>query len=260
MKTLLLILSLLVPGSALAVGVLTQAANPTQPVTILSVSAIPFIKAPSGTMGNNGAVSAMTALPATYSNGAYLYLPASAISAGSSAGWYWFVGSSTTAGTVYNNTYTSGTPTQVQSPTTFSTTGPGAFTGSTSAITAVSLTVPANTIGKNGVLRVEYGINENGTGGNKTFAVNFGGTDCLTFVNTSQTSVTGVCNVRNRGFTNSQVMDGLAIRSSGSAAGGLTDAAIDTTAASTLSFILTTAVATDYLMLSDYWMSVSSLN
>lgn len=260
LKTIILLL--LLPSLVWADGVLTPAANPPQPITILSTSGIPFIKAPSGTMGNNGAVSAMTALPSTYSGGAYLWLPAGAVAAGvpAAATWYYFVGSSTTAGTVYNNTYTSGTPTRPAAPTAFSTTGPGAFTGSTSAVTAVSLSVPANLLGRDGVMHVEYVMQENTTGGNKTFATNFGGTDCLSFVNTSQASATGLCNVRNRGLTNLQVLDGYAVKSTGSAAGGATETAIDTTAATTLLFTLTTAVATDYLILTHYWITMASRN
>src|ERR1043165_8686523 len=114
----------------------------------LSTSGIPFIKASSGTMGNNCAISAMTALPRTFSGGAYLWLPAGAIAAGvpAAASWYWFVASSTTAGTCYNSTYTSGTPT-AGTLTAFSTTGPGAFTGSASAMPGPSLTGPASTLG-----------------------------------------------------------------------------------------------------------------
>lgn len=262
MRRLVLLAWLLLPTLALAEGVLTPAAHPPETLTFLTSSGIPFIKAPSGSMGNNGAVTAMTALPQTYANGAYLYLPAGAVAAGvpAAATWYWFVGSSTTAGTVYNNTYTGETPVRVASPTAFATTGPGAFTGVISAVTAVSLTIPGNLLGKDGVLRAEYSMNENGTGGNKTFATNFGGTDCLSLVNTSQASVMGLCNIRNAGLTNVQTMDGYAVRSSGSVAGGVATATVATTAAATLLFALTTAVATDYLILSNYWVAVSSRN
>ena len=48
---------------------------------VLAKWGIPFIVATTGTMGNNGAISAMTALDITYSGGAWLYLPAGAVAA-----------------------------------------------------------------------------------------------------------------------------------------------------------------------------------
>ena len=82
------------------------------------------------TMGNNGALSTLPVLPTTYSGGAFIYMPANAIFAGSAAGWYWFVASATTAGTVYNNAYTGGDPKAAvpATPTPFVSTGPGLVT------------------------------------------------------------------------------------------------------------------------------------
>lgn len=125
----------------------------------LSQSAVPFIMPSSGSMGNNGALTMTTALPNAYLGGGFIYLPANAISVGSAAGWYWYVGTTTTTGTVYNNTYTSGPVKQSipSTPTAFVTTGPGAYTQSTS-VTAdfdgPKITVPANSIGANGSLEL----------------------------------------------------------------------------------------------------------
>ncbi len=120
----------------------------------LGQSHIPFVLCSSGSMGNNGALSGIATLPNNYPH-AYVYMPAGAISTGSAAGWYYAVFSTQTAATLYNNTYTSGTPAIPASPTAFSTTGPGAFTQTTAtAITAYSLTIAANTIGANGSVQV----------------------------------------------------------------------------------------------------------
>src|SRR5690349_20306203 len=64
---------------------------------VLAQCGIPFIKASSGTMGNNGALSGLTALPTTYAK-AFIWLPAGAIAAGvpAAATWYYVQMSSTT--------------------------------------------------------------------------------------------------------------------------------------------------------------------
>lgn len=138
----------LLKGQGIAQGVAAAGVPYT-----LAQSAIPFILPSSGSMGNNGAVSGLTALPTTYSGGAWMYFAASQIVSGSAAGWYWFVGSSTTAGTVFNSTYTSG-PVTAGTATAFVTTGPGAFTGEIAEHGGPSITIPAGAMGPNGSLEV----------------------------------------------------------------------------------------------------------
>lgn len=263
MKALLLILALLLPGSVLAEGVLTPAANPPQPLTVLSVSGIPFIKASSGTMGNNGAVSAMTALPRTYSSGAYLWLPAGAIAAGvpASASWYWFVASSTTAGTVYNSTYTSGKP-QPGTLTAFATTGPGAFTGSTAVVTAISIPVPANAMGRNGRVEIYTSISVNNSGGDKSPAIKWGGDACWGATFTTQTSSVQHCSITNRGVLSVQNLSAIYASSAANVSG--TNVAVDSTqnTASAINATVTlyTATATDHVILENHRIEVANAN
>ncbi len=110
----------------------------------------PFIIVSSGSMGNNGALTVTTALPWTPIR-SYVYLPANAISAGSAAGWYYAVFSSTTAATVYNNVYDPASgiePVVPTSPTAFATTGPGAYTQDVAAgHQGPTYIMPANTLG-----------------------------------------------------------------------------------------------------------------
>lgn len=106
--------------------------------------------APTGAMGNNGALTLGTALPAVYS-GIYLYFPANAIFAGSAAGSYWCEMTSTTAGTVYNNLL-AGIPAWVNFPTQFVSTGPGAYTGEAGSVTLATYTLPADSLGPTGRL------------------------------------------------------------------------------------------------------------
>lgn len=132
---------------------------------------IPFVVASSGSMADNGAISGLTALPETYSGGCYLYLPANAISAGSAAGWYWAVMSSTTAGTVYNSTYTTGIP-AAGTATAFATTGPGAFTGHTGA---VAVTIPIPILLANSTIRFRVLFLHTNSVGTKTHDIKFSG-------------------------------------------------------------------------------------
>lgn len=256
MKRLFLAALLLLPSLALAEGVLTRAANPPQAITVLSMSGIPYIKASSGTMGNNGAVSAMTALPRTFSAGACLYLPAGAIAAGvpAAAEWYWFVGSSTTAGTVYNSICTTtGTP-RVGTLTAFATTGPGAFAGLTTTPNVLTITVPANLMGVNGQVQIDLATQENTTAGNKAYTLKFGTSTCWAQTLTTQASATVYCQINNRGVANSQALEYQYAHSSagGTGAAQLLDGVEATTANVNVTFTINTAVATDHAILESY--------
>ena len=133
-------------------------------ICAIGQSHIPFVMVSSGTMGNNGALRGITAVAAIYP-AAYVYLPAGAIASGSLPGWYFAVFSSTSAATVYNNAYSSGTPAIPASPTAFVTTG-RAFTQTTATlITASSLTIPGNAVGPNGSIRISKMLSFNNSAG-----------------------------------------------------------------------------------------------
>jgi hypothetical protein len=152
---------------------------------ILAQSAIPFILA-GGTAGGGlnqftagaaGAISTLATLPTTYSGGGWLYLPAGTYSGQASAGWFWFVASSTTAGTVYNNQYTSGDPRLAvpTSPTAFGA-GVGLVTQTTgSDITAFQFLLPGNSLGRNGRMESLYRFESNSSANAKTLNLLFGG-------------------------------------------------------------------------------------
>lgn len=172
--------------------------------------AVPSGIAPSGTMADNGAVTLGTALLLTYSGGIWLYFPANAIQAGSAAGLYWTVMSSTTVGTVYNNTLNGATevPYYVSSPTAFVTTGPGAFTGVETEVQLGTVTIPANTMGPNGQVVVLTGWEYTNSASTKTPRVRFGGTsgtEYLTDGLTTTQTYQHYLSIRNRGVTNKQV-------------------------------------------------------
>lgn len=211
----------------------------------LAQTAIPFIIASSGSMANNGAMTGLTALPATYSNGCYVNLPASAISAGSAAGWYFCIMSSTTAGTVYNNTYTSGVPFQwtASTATAFATTGPGAFTGVSAATNGPQFTLNANTMGPNGVLELCAVYGCTGSVNSKTCAVKLGSATIYTQTTTTAANVAclALLTCQNQGLTNSQVSNQTGTL--GFSATGQTYSAVDTTTNLTLALVGTKVAA-----------------
>lgn len=225
---------------------------------VLGRSGIPFVIAPTGSMANNGALTLGTALNLTYTGGLYLHLPASAIVAGSAAGWYWTVMSTTTAGTVFNSTYTTGAP-SIGTTTAFATTGPGAFTGEVSEITAQQITVPAKSMGPNGWLRVQTIESINSTAGAKTLKGYLPAAGSTGFVNSGLTTgnLTSELTtfIANRGLTNSQVGSTFnrgTFQSNNAAIVG----SIDTTAAMTFAFTLQKAVATDTIALEFFEIEV----
>jgi hypothetical protein len=172
---------------------------------VVGRNAVPLVGVSSGTMGNNGALSGITALPLAYPN-AYCFFPANAIVSGSSAGWYFTQFSSTTAGTVFNNTYTSGMPTVPSSPTAFSTTGPGAFTGDTTTETALVIPIPAGALGANGILEFWLSFAATNSAGTKTLVPKYGSTTlgAITAI-TTQVNQDMLGFLANRGVATGQV-------------------------------------------------------
>ena len=136
------------------------------------LNGVPIGIAPSGTMSNNGVFtfSSPGAFNKIYSDGIWLYFIAGSINSGSLAGFYWVVMSSTTTGIVYNNTYTPGTnlPNIPTSLIPFVTVGSGIWSTISicgTYITFAETTIPANTLGNNGVINgmilASYNSNSN---------------------------------------------------------------------------------------------------
>jgi hypothetical protein len=184
--------------------------SPSSPqVARIVNNTVPFVNAPTGTMGNNGAITIGTALANTYPT-CYLYLPAGAIQTNSPAGWFYAVMTSTTLGTVYNFPYSNGVP-QVPLATSlagyaFSSTGPGAYTGVTTAVIGPQITIPQGSMSVGSQLRVVayHSLTNNADG--KTITVNLGGTNLF---NASEASVAGYLvdqMVVNQGNLSNQVM------------------------------------------------------
>lgn len=227
------------------------------PVSLVQ-TAIPIVLPSSGSIGNNGALTGLTALPSTFTK-CYMYFPADAIVTGSAAGLYYVVMSSTTAGTIYNNTYSSGTPTIPASPTAFATTGPGAFTQTTaSAITLFSATVPAGLLGTNGELKVELSTSCPSTADDKITACKLGTATLGTVTKTTSTFESWQVKARNRGTAALQLIPhaatvGYATVSSAAAAYATQNTATDLA----LTLVATLEAAADFVVLESFSATVS---
>ena len=198
------------------------------PLTIFQ-SAIPFFLLP-GDGGTNGMTftggggGAFTLSAAPMANllgglsgrGCYGYLPANAGNSGCAAGWYYFIPSSDTAGTFYNDQYTGGQPALVGSPTTFAGSPSGRITQTTAEITAIS-GINLTPLGNNGEAEWKVETAGDTASGNKFFMLRLGGT--LALGNTPTTSPVSemLLSLRNAGAQNIQA----ASRITSSAVGGI---------------------------------------
>jgi len=179
-------------------------------------------------------------------------MPANAIVAGSTAGWYYCTFSGTTAGTVFNNTYTSGVPVIPASPTAFSTTGPGSFTQVTSEVIGPSFTVPGGVMGLNGAIAMRAAWQYPNNANSKTGRIKFNNVN--TYAQSYTTTTTEIVDnvVRNRGSTGAQIASSPGVSSTGlgASANAMTYPTVDTTAAESIaaSLQLTTS-ANDFMVL-----------
>ncbi len=192
-------------------------------------SAIPFFLLPGdgGTdgmtfTGGGGGAFTLSAAPLAgllsllSGRGCYGYLPANAGNSGCAAGWYYFIPSSDTAGTFYNDQYTGGQPQIVGSPTTFAGSPSGRITTPTSEITALS-GINLTPIGNNGEMEWKFEVSGDTASGNKFFRLRIGGPVVLSNTQTTSPTVECLLTLRNAGSQTKQI----ASRSTASAAGGV---------------------------------------
>ena len=123
----------------------------------------------SGSVGANGALTLTTPFLETYSDGVWLFFPANAVYAGSQAGSYWVVMTTTSAGTIYDNKLVlPGSDHPPATPTPIVAAGPGAYVQSTGLSIAVrSALVPGGTLGAYGVLSYRSALRQNNSATNR---------------------------------------------------------------------------------------------
>lgn len=223
---------------------------------VLAKGGIPLIGVATGTMANNGAMTIGTALPLIYPD-AYFYMPAGSVAAGVPAAATWLYGTCTTATacTVFNNSYTSGVPTIPASPVAFSTTGPGAFTGDTGEEFGNTITVPANSMGPNGQIRIALGYFVPNNADTKTARIRLSGNSGTIFAAPALANFPGAklfATIANTGATGKQIAEW--VGAPYSAGGGMISSGvavlgtIDTTASMTLVFSIQRGTATDNII------------
>lgn len=209
---------------------------------VLAQGAVPMGIANSGTIATNGTVTLGTALNTTYSGGIWLYFPSTAFASGS-AGFYWTVMSSTTVGVVYTS-QTSNTPVTGSN---------SAYTGDTTARTAVTVTVPGGAMGPNGSLRLSAGCQTNNSAGTKTVAALFGASQIIGTTGTTNVafSINGITtNRNNQALQRTSVYSQLTPTSQGAYT------AIDTTTSQSITIRITIAVATDVIVLENWIVEI----
>jgi hypothetical protein len=216
---------------------------------------VPAGVAPSGSMGNNGALTLGTALDQIYSDGVWLWLPANAISAGSAAGCYWCIMSSTTIGTVYNTVLGSKIPYKPDYNVAFSTTGPGAYTGLITESAVATITMPGGTLGLQGRVSGHILSSHNNSAGAKKWYLRGGSTELR-----SQSSTTSVASSMQFMFVasnSSQKITGPSTNTMSASAVNVNDViTLDHSADVVLTFNVDTATATDWQIINAVQMSV----
>ena len=177
----------------------------TLTTTVLQ-SAVPVGIPSSGSVGANGALTLTTAFLETYSDGVWLFFPANAVYAGSQAGSYWVVMTTTSAGTIYNNKLVlPGSDHPPATPTPIVAAGPGAYTQSTGLnITQRSVTVPGGTLGANGVLSYRSALRHNSSATGKAWSIFLNTTSFQGATSTSTTLANWNMRVYNSGSQSRQ--------------------------------------------------------
>lgn len=218
------------------------------------VSGIPFV-IPAGDgaavgLQFTGSAGAFTLSAAILNNlwnalkGCWMYMPASFGGSAYPSGWYWAVFSSDTAGILYTDTYTSGTPKRPASPTAFPSNLTGWLTTTTSEITGpTGFVLPGGSMGPNGSLKSHLRLSGNATG-NKNFRM-YAGSSLIGFANSITTLPNSeiLISACNQGRIDSQVVSrSVAVPGVGAVAGSVAVAgeatAVDFAADQTLSISL----------------------
>jgi len=212
---------------------------------------VPVYLPSSGTIGNNGSLTLTTALPLIYPN-VYLYFPVDTIAAGVAAGLYYCQMSSTTVGTIFNNTYTTGVPSIPASPTAFVTTGPGVYVQTTGAnITLVNATILGGSMGINGAFKAHFRYNYLNSAGTKTIGLYHDSSIVFGTTATTSASIDVLSKATNAGIENSQYVNNTGLLNAVSSIVPTINS-IDTSANSILKSIGQLAVATDFVGVTQY--------
>ena len=138
----------------------------------------------------------------------------------------------------------------------FSLSAPVVLTGTTSATTLATITIPAGLIGANGKLKIYPLWSTTNNANNKILRVNIGGLICTTMASQNFPNNSGLVIIRNINSESVQKCSSGLVAGIGSSFGSIASITIDTTAATNISLAGQLAVGTDTLTLEDLFIEV----
>ena len=236
-------------------------------------SACPIVIPSGGTVATTTGVLTLTVAQASTYLAAWFYLPATAVTAGNGAGFYFGVMTDSThvnltteyvdpsagpfTGNLPANAVVSAAG--VVSGLTALPNGTGSgYTQTVSALVALNFFIPGNMLGNNGVIDIRAAISNLNTAQTKIATIALGATTVATLTNTTTTQATTQLTVANRNVPNRQVVSSATPATNASTATlGVAYTSIDTTAATTVKVSLTSAAsATDSITLEYFSLQV----
>jgi len=229
--------------------------RPVNGTALIALSSQPSSILPSsGTIntGASGNLTLTTALDTTYNDGAWVYLPAVASTPAITAGLYWVVFSSTTVGTIF-------TAGPASAAINFSAgLGYTQTTGAALLLTPVGVPVLGGSMGLNGALFSEWFWTRPNTANGITTQINFGVDAAATGNATVASSFGGrsLYHIRNRGSAAKNIRFHPAGYNPGFP-GAAAYQTINTAVNQTLTALGQLAVATDYLVLAGFNVSIN---
>ena len=138
----------------------------------------------------------------------------------------------------------------------FSLSAPWVLSGSTSAVTLATITIPAGLMGANGKLKI-YPLWATTNNANiKTLRAVFGGSVCTTMTSQSVPNNSGLVIIRNTNSESAQKCSSGLVAGIGASFGSIASITIVTTAATTITITGQLAVGTDPLTLEDLFVEV----
>jgi len=138
----------------------------------------------------------------------------------------------------------------------FSLSAPVSLTGSTSAVTLATITIPAGLLGANGKLKIYPLWATTNNANAKTLRLNIGGSVFSTMASQSVPNNSGLLIIRNINSESAQKCSSGLVAGIGASFGSIAATTVDTTAATTITITGQLAVGTDSMTLEDLFVEV----
>lgn len=216
------------------------------PQRTLYQGGVPIIYPMSGSVAADGTLSGVT-FDITYPN-CYLWLPIGAVYSLSPAGLHFCQMTSTTAGKVYLNNLSAGQAPDIPSVLLPVTAGAGAYTTVTAQTTIFSAAIPGGILGPNGQIDIEHNWRAPNNANGKTMLIQYGWQSALGAAITSKLSMQSKDVIRFNGDTTNWSAFGQGGLTYGQSTFANHVKQTDNTVAQNLTFSVTMAVATDFIV------------